>query len=163
MASIEVGLLLRRRREKSSKASWHLAEVGHAVSPTVSPVWPQNRGPRHVVRRLTEGFRWVFHKTTTDGRFDRFGPQNRGFVTTCGVGQKGLGGLATKPPRRRVSRFGPQNRGRTWCGRASGMEGTWRHREACVEAKQSREGGVSVRCSDKNMDRFAPAWAVILR
>ena len=39
-------------------------------------------------------------------------------------------------------------------------KGTWRHREACVEAKQSCECGVSVRCSNKNMDHFAPAWVV---
>ena len=42
------------------------------------------------------------------------------------------------------------------------VEGTWRHREACVETKRSREGGVSVRCSYKKMDRFAPAWIVIV-
>ena len=41
-------------------------------------------------------------------------------------------------------------------------EGTWRNREACVEAKRSREGGVSVRGLYKKMDEFAPAWVVIV-
>ena len=41
-------------------------------------------------------------------------------------------------------------------------EGTWRHREACVEAKRSCEDRVSVRGSYKKMDKFAPAWAVIV-
>ena len=41
-------------------------------------------------------------------------------------------------------------------------EGTWRHREVCVEAKRSRNGGVSIRGSYKNIDEFAPAWAVIV-
>ena len=35
-------------------------------------------------------------------------------------------------------------------------EGTWHHREACVEVKQSREDGVSVRWSDKKLDGFTP-------
>jgi hypothetical protein len=38
----------------------------------------------------------------------------------------------------------------------------WRHREPCVEAKQSCEGGVFVRCSYKKLDQFAPVWVVIL-
>ena len=41
-------------------------------------------------------------------------------------------------------------------------ESTWRHRETCVEAKQSREGGVSVRCSQKKMDHFISAWTYIV-
>ena len=41
-------------------------------------------------------------------------------------------------------------------------EGTWRHRETCVEAKRSREDGVSIRGSRKKMDNFALAWAVIV-
>ena len=39
---------------------------------------------------------------------------------------------------------------------------TWRHREACIEAKRSREDGVSVRGSYKKLDEFTPAWAVIV-
>jgi hypothetical protein len=34
------------------------------------------------------------------------------------------------------------------------VEVTWRHLEARVETKRSREGGVSVRWSDKNLDCF---------
>ena len=41
-------------------------------------------------------------------------------------------------------------------------EGTWHHHEVCLEVKQSREGGVSVRCSDKKIDHFALAWACIV-
>ena len=41
-------------------------------------------------------------------------------------------------------------------------EGTWRHREACIEAKRSCQDRVSVRGSYKKMDKFAPAWAVIV-
>ena len=35
-------------------------------------------------------------------------------------------------------------------------EGTWHHREVCLEVKQSREGGVSVRGSEKKLDDFTP-------
>jgi len=38
----------------------------------------------------------------------------------------------------------------------------WRDREACVEAKQSREVAGSIRCFEKNLDVIAPAWACIL-
>jgi hypothetical protein len=41
-------------------------------------------------------------------------------------------------------------------------EGTWRHHEACVKTKRSREGGVSVRGSYKKLNDFASAWAVIV-
>jgi len=34
-------------------------------------------------------------------------------------------------------------------------EGMWSHREACIEAKRSCEGGVSVRYSYEKMDKFA--------
>ena len=33
---------------------------------------------------------------------------------------------------------------------------TWRHHEACVEAKQSREELVAIRCLDLKLDHFAP-------
>jgi len=39
------------------------------------------------------------------------------------------------------------------------VEGSWRHREACVEVKQSREGGMLFRCFYKKLDLFALAWA----
>lgn len=35
-------------------------------------------------------------------------------------------------------------------------ENTWRHRKACVEAKQSRKGDVSVWGSSKNLAGFTP-------
>ena len=35
-------------------------------------------------------------------------------------------------------------------------EGTWCHSEACVETKQSGEGGVSVQWPDKKLDDFTP-------
>ena len=38
-------------------------------------------------------------------------------------------------------------------------EGTWRHRKACIKAKRSRKGDVSVRGSYKMLDDFAPTWA----
>ena len=36
------------------------------------------------------------------------------------------------------------------------MEDTWRHREACVKAKRSCEGGMFVQWLDKNLDGFTP-------
>ena len=82
-------------------------------------------------------------------RFDRFGLKTGESVTSCGGVREGLTGLGLKT------------------GDGLGAvkiraEGTWRHREACVEAKRSREGDVSVRGSSKKMDEFAPAWAVII-
>jgi len=41
-------------------------------------------------------------------------------------------------------------------------ESTWRHREACVEAKRSREDSMSVRCFYKKLGEFAPVWTVII-
>ena len=35
-------------------------------------------------------------------------------------------------------------------------EGTWRHREACDEVKQSHEDSISVQCSRKMLDGFTP-------
>ena len=42
-------------------------------------------------------------------------------------------------------------------------EGMWHYREACVETKRSREGGLSVRCFYKKLDEFDSAWTVIVR
>ena len=36
------------------------------------------------------------------------------------------------------------------------MKGMWCHREVCVEVKQDREGGMSVRWSGKNLNGFIP-------
>ena len=38
----------------------------------------------------------------------------------------------------------------------------WRHREACIEAKRSREGGVGVRSKYGDLDGFAPPMGVYL-
>ena len=65
--------------------------------------------------------------------------------------------LDTHPHRRwQVCRFGHQNRGHVRCSRMAVPEDTWRHREACVEAKRSCEGGMSVRWPDKMLDGFTP-------
>ncbi|RLM54979.1 hypothetical protein C2845_PM10G17030 [Panicum miliaceum] len=61
--------------------------------------------------------------------------------------------LGSKPPRRQVSRFGSENRGCIQCGQIGGVEDTGRHREACVEAKQSHEDGVSVRWLYQKLDK----------
>ena len=50
----------------------------------------------------------------------------------------------------------------TKTGGDGGSEDAWRHREACVEAKQSREDAGSVRCTRKNLDCFAPARVCIV-
>ena len=46
------------------------------------------------------------------------------------------------------------------CSRRS--EDRWRDREACVEAKQSREVAGSVRCSKKKLDENAPECVIVL-
>jgi len=55
---------------------------------------------------------------------------------------------------RGFDRFGLKTGGRLGVVKVR-AEGTWRHREACVEAKRSREGGVSVCGLYKKMDEFA--------
>jgi len=53
----------------------------------------------------------------------------------------------------RFLEFGPQNP----FGVPVGMGGcTWHHREACVEAKHSREEPVAIRCLDLKLYDFAP-------
>ena len=42
------------------------------------------------------------------------------------------------------------------------MDDTWRHREACVEAKRRREGGVGVGSNFKCSDEIAPPTGVYL-
>ena len=64
----------------------------------------------------------------------RFGPQNQGGDKFAGLGLKTGDGFGAV---------------KVWA------EGTWRHREAYVEAKRSRRGGPFVRCSYKNIDCFA--------
>ena len=47
-------------------------------------------------------------------------------------------------------------------GRMMDEDGTWRHHGACVEAKQSREGGVGVRSKYGDLDGFAPPMGMYL-
>ena len=74
---------------------------------------------------------------------------------------EGLTGLASKPGETGLTGLGLKTVDRLGTVKVW-VEGTWRHREACVEAKRSREDGVSVRGSSKKMDNFAPAWVVII-
>ena len=64
--------------------------------------------------------------------------------------------LGLKTEQRQVCRFVPQNRERVRCGRMAVAEGTCCYRETCIEVKRSREGGVSVRRSDKKLNGFTP-------
>ena len=41
------------------------------------------------------------------------------------------------------------------------VDGTWRHRGACVEAKRSRQGGVGVRSKLKDLDENAPPYGLV--
>lgn len=63
-----------------------------------------------------------------------------------------FGGLSLKTIEGRFLGFGLQN----LVGVAAGMGGgTWRHLEAYVEAKQSREGPMAIRCTNIELDHFA--------
>ena len=93
--------------------------------------------------------------------FDRFDLKTGESVTSCGGMQEGLTGLASKPGKTGLTCLGLKTGDRLGAVMVQ-VEGTWHHREACVEAKRSREGDVSVRGSSKKMDEFAPAWAVII-
>jgi hypothetical protein len=60
---------------------------------------------------------------------------------------------ASKPLGGRFLKFGSQEP----VGVPIGMGGdTWRHHKVCVEAKQSREEHVDMRCLDLKLDHFAP-------
>jgi len=66
-----------------------------------------------------------------DGRFPGLGCKTRGRIPA---------GIRTMSPRRSKDR--------------------WRDREACVEAKQSREVAGSVRCFEKKLDESAPECVI---
>ena len=75
--------------------------------------------------------------------------------------RESLTGLASKPGETGLTGLGLKTGGglgavKIWA------EGMWRHRKACIEAKRSREDGVSVCGSYKKLDDFTPAWAVIV-
>ena len=69
-------------------------------------------------------------------------------------GYASLGGLVgLKTTGGRFLRFGPKKP----VGISAGMGGgTWRHREACVEAKQSREEPMAIGWTDLKLDHYAP-------
>ena len=90
--------------------------------------------------------------------FDRFGLKTGESVTSCGGMREGLTGLASKPGETGLTGLGLKTGGGLGAVKVR-AEGMWHHREPCVEAKQSREGGVSVRGSYKKLDCFASAWA----
>jgi len=94
-------------------------------------------------------------------RFDRFDLKTKKYVTSCGGVREGLTGLASKPGETGLTGSVLKTGGRLSAVKVR-VEGMWRHHETCVEVKQSREGGVPVRCSQKKMDHFAPAWAYIV-
>ena len=68
-----------------------------------------------------------------DGRFPGLGRKTRGRIPA---------GIGAESPRR--------------------SKDMWRDREACVEAKQSREVAGSVRCSKKKLDENAPECVIVL-
>jgi len=75
--------------------------------------------------------------------------------------REGLTGLASKPGETGLIGLGLKT------GDGLGVvkvraEGTWRHHEVCVEAKQSHEDGVSICFSYEKMEKFAPTWVCIV-
>ena len=66
----------------------------------------------------------------------------------------GLTGLTSKPGETGLTGLSLKTGGGLGAVKVR-AEGTWRHREACIEAKRSREGGMSVRGSSKKLDDFA--------
>ena len=75
--------------------------------------------------------------------------------------QEGLTGLASKPGDTGLTGLALKIGGGLGAVKVR-AKSTWCHRETCVEAKRSREGGVSVRDFYKKLDEFAPAWAIIV-
>ena len=89
-------------------------------------------------------------------RFDRFGLKTGVSISSCGGVREGWTGLTSKPGETGLTGLGLKTGGRLGAAKVR-AEGMWRHREACVEAKRSREGGVSVQCSYRKLDDFTPA------
>ena len=93
-------------------------------------------------------------------RFNRFGLKTGETVSLCGGVREGWTGLTSKPGETGLTSLGLKTGGGLGAAKVR-AEDTSRHREACVEVKRSREGGVSVRCLYKKMDEIAPVWACI--
>jgi len=93
-------------------------------------------------------------------RFDRFGLKTGESVTSCGGVREDLTGLASKPGETCLTGLvleigGGLGAVMVWA------DGMWCYREACIEAKRSRESGVSVRCSYEKIDKFALRGCVL--
>ena len=78
-------------------------------------------------------------------RFDRFGLKTGESVSSCGGVREGWTDLTSKPRETDLTGLDLKTGGGLGAAKVR-AEDTWRHREACVEAKQSRECGVSIRC-----------------
>ena len=72
----------------------------------------------------------------------------------CGV-REGLTGLASKLGKTGLTSLGFKTGGGLDAVNVR-AEGAWRHHEACVEAKRSCKGGVSVCGFYKKMEKFVP-------
>ena len=77
-------------------------------------------------------------------RFDPFSLKTGESVTSCGGVREGLTGLTSKPGEMGLTGLGLKTGGGLDAVKVR-AEGTWRHREACVEAKRNRKGGVCPR------------------
>ena len=89
-------------------------------------------------------------------QFDRFGLKTGESVTSCGDMREGLTGLASKQGKTGLTGLGLKTEGRFGAVKVR-AKATWRHREACVEAKRSHDGDVFVWCLYKKLDEFVPA------
>ena len=77
-------------------------------------------------------------------RFDRFGLKTGESVTSCGGVQESLTSLASKPGETCLIGLSLKTKGGLGAILVRAKD-TWRHLEAYVEPRRSREGGLSVR------------------
>ena len=123
-------------------------------------------GDSHVVTEKVKrsGFVGRANGKTNGWRVYQFGPQN----------WRSSGAWAWRPMDKCVAAGGSSMRldglrtdratlgGIQAAGSFGRMDDTWRHREACIEAKRSQEGGMGVRCIFLDLVQNAPAWACIV-
>ena len=105
--------------------------------------------------------RWERSDTRRHRQFDRFDIKTGESVTSCGGVQEGMNGLGSKPGKAGLTGLDLKIGGGLDAVKIR-AEGTWRHREACVQTKRNCEGGVAVRGFYKNLVRFAPVWVCIV-
>jgi len=86
-------------------------------------------------------------------RFDRFGLKTGESVSSCGGVRESWTGLTSKPGETGLTSLGLKTGDGLGAAKVR-AEDTSRHREACVEVKRSREGGVPVRCSYKRWTKL---------